>query len=618
MGFCQSSHSCIIILALAAGLVGCVQPSDNGGNSFPARPQAPEKPYTGTPTSYSGATTTITASARFERYDDYIQSGGGTSANGLATMSLNNPIRYAEFHIYDATGNRIQQGETDGSGNISAVIPQASGSYSLWVNSRADNSYYRVSVLDNPYDQNFYSIKGNFALAGNEGSYGVSLPSAPAGNSTSLEGGAFNILDQVYISNQFLREKGNDGSCTPCVNTFVVAPKIPIYWTKGLSPGAYYDSPNTAISFFLNETSGSVYRGIYILGGINGSVCTDTDHFDRSVVIHEYGHFLESAYSKSASPGGSHNGNALIDPRLAWSEGWANFFQAAALGRSAYRDTVRNSGCNNGASLAFNDFNLEARQDRDVPLNNEGVFREISVSRMLYDNATGTSLGSAYNLNRDTDSQFGDVGFGIVWHTFKAMGNSAYKFQNAGLFNELMKGYLAAYFTPTQQNNHTSLLSYENQVDNQSLFGLKLIPQMSSCSFNFASGYPEPDDRSGGVIVNSDQLRTNDFFRYDYDGNPANARVTLRYTHTTLSAPYDLDLFVYKENYTFLDGSDLSAYSTVAYPEPGSSGVLGFEAINLSGKAAGTYMINVKVDYSGLRGNTNYYLALDSGARLCP
>lgn len=618
MGFCQSVRSYFVILVFASLLMSCAQPSSTN-TLTPARPQTAEKVYTGTPTAYSGTTTTITATALFERYDDYVQSGGGTSNNGLAGMSLNNPIRYAEFHIYDADGNRIQQGETGSNGSISAQIPQAAGNYSLWVNSRAENSFYRASVLDNPYDQNFYSIKANFTLAGSETSLPVTLPPAPAGNNTTLEGGAFNILDQIFIANQFLRDKGNDGSCAPCVNNFVVAPKIPIYWKKGLSPGAYYDSPNTAISFFLNETSGSVYRGIYILGGLNDSVCTDTDHFDRSVIIHEYGHFLESAFSKSASPGGSHNGNAIIDPRLAWSEGWANFFQAAALGRSIYRDTVRNAGCTNGASLAFNDFNLETKQDRDVPLTDEGIFREISVSRMLYDNSTGPSLGSTYNLNYNTDSQSANVGFGIVWHTFKAMGNALYKFQNAGLFNELMKGYLAAHFSSTQQVDHASLLNHENQADNQTLFGLKLTSKISSCSFNFASGYPEVDDKSGGVITYSDQLRTNDFFRYDYDGNPANARVHLRYTHTTLTAPYDLDLFVYKENYSFLDAGDLGAYSTVAYPEPGGiSGALGYEVINLAGKPAGTYMINVKVDYKGLRGTTNYYLVLDSGARLCP
>lgn len=604
-------------LVLLSVLVTACQPSSGGGGEAPPRPQTAEKPYSATPTVYSGLTTTITTTATFDRYND--------SAGGLIAIS-NNPIRYAEFHILDANGTQIQQGETNASGGISAIIPRVAGNYTISVNSRADNVYYKVSVLDNPYDQNYYSAKATFTLNGSETSSNVTFTAAPATNTSTLEGGAFNILDQIFIANEFLRTRGNEAGCSVCTNDFTVAPKIPIYWTKGITPGTYYGASNTAISFFLNQTSGSVYRGIYILGGLQGSVCTDTDHFDRSVILHEYGHYLESAYSKSASPGGSHNGDDVIDPRLAWSEGWANFFQALALGRTVYRDTVKNSACTGGASLAFNDFNMETKAAKDVPVNgtNEGIFREISISRMLYDNATGTGLASdVYGSDQDSDGRFANTGFAIVWHTFKAMGSSTYKFQNAGIFNELMTGFIASAY-PARVASHSSLLSHEEQINNQTLYGRKLTPQALSCDFSIpgnSSTSPTVEEISNGVITYSDNLRNNDFFRYDYDGNPANGNLILRYVHTTGtygSVPYDLDFFAYREQYTFLDSGDLVSYSTGAYPESGGTG---YETINLSGQPAATYMINVKVDYTAVRDTTQYYIEVPnagSGVRLCP
>jgi hypothetical protein len=616
MGFSSSVRQLLPILGLAFSLLtsGCVINSPGGGES-PPRAQTAEKAYSATPTVYGGSLTNITATATFARYDD--------SASGLTTITTNHPIRYAEYHLLDANGGQIQQGETDGSGNISLFIPQNAGTYTLSVNSRADNSYYRASVLNNPYDQNYYSLKTTFSMVAGLGSAAISITPAPATNSSTLEGGAFNILDQIFIANQFLRDKANDSStCSVCTTNFVSAPKIPIYWTKGLSPATYYGSPSSPISFFLASQSGSIYRGLYILGGVQDSVCTDTDHFDRSVILHEYAHYLESYYSKASSPGGSHNGDKVIDPRLAWSEGWANFFQAVALGRSYYRDTVRNSGCANGTSVAFPDFDLETKAGRDVPGTNEGIFREISVSRMLFDNSTGPNLGSSYNLNYSGDAYSADVGFGIVWHTFKAMANSTFKFQNAGIFNQLMTGYLAgAGFNNTQRNDHVSLTNFENHARDQSLYGQPLTVQPSgSCTFSFAAGSPEAETKSNGVITYSNPLRNNGFFRYDYDGNPANALITLRYKNAVNSTnAYDLDLYVYKESHTHLDADDLVKYSNITFPEASASNPNGLETIDLNGQSAGTYMINVKVSYLAARLTTTYYLDVgSSGARLCP
>jgi hypothetical protein len=576
------------------------------------RPQVAEKAYNATPISYSGSVTVVSGTAGFARYED--------SSTGLSAQSHNNPIRYAEYWVTDSAGTQIQQGETTLTGLVSFTIPRTAGSYNLWVNSRADNSQVKASIMKDPYTSEFYQLQSSFSLSGAETTLALSIAEAEAGNSTTLLGGAFNILDMIYVANQFLRDKSTDAVCTVCT-AVTVAPKVQVYWQKGLSPGAYYGSPTQAISYFAAQTSSTLYKGLYILGGVQGDVCTDTDHFDKSVLMHEYAHYLESAYGKSSSPGGSHNGQSIIDPRLAWSEGWADFFQGAALGRNIYRDTVRNSACSSGTSLAFADLSLETKATNDVPVGNEGIFREVSVARSLYDLSTGASQGATYNLTADTDSIATNIGFSTVWHAFKTIGGPTYKFQNAGQFNEVVSTMVAsAPYSGAMSLAGTTSFAFEGQLTNQTEFGLKLSANgaaaVGSCSKTIISGQPSADTVSGGVVTYTDQLRSNDFFRFDYDGNPANAVIRMRYQHTTSTAPYDLDLYVYKNDYTLFTTSDLVARSEGNYPE--STSPQGLEQVSLAGQPAGTYMIHVKAYFQGVRGNTNYYFETSTGVQLCP
>ena len=54
-------------------------------------------------------------------------------------------------------------------------------------------------------------------------------------------------------------------------------------------------------------------------------------HFDDFAVIHELGHFIEDHCGEFISAGGTHALVVRIDPRLAWSEGWSNYFAAQVL-----------------------------------------------------------------------------------------------------------------------------------------------------------------------------------------------------------------------------------------------------------------------------------------------
>ena len=150
-------------------------------------------------------------------------------------------------------------------------------------------------------------------------------------------------------------------------------------------------------------------RELYLLGGENGDVdFSDTDHFDNSVIIHEYGHFIEDIFGAPNSPGGSHNGNSVIDPRLAWSEGWADFFQAAVTGQPYYRDTKGNVNCSEtdptSCTGVLFDESIDVPTDDRPILLGEGNFHEFSVSRTLWQALSIGSAGASTHFLRSGQS----------------------------------------------------------------------------------------------------------------------------------------------------------------------------------------------------------------------
>lgn len=566
--------------------IGCsMRVASVGSSSQSSQSFSEESSFCNNQQTFENATT-VTATAQFL--------ARAVTTSGLLGATGTQRIRLAEVVVLNAQGQLVQCGLTNSSGEISLQLPRHNGNYILRVYSRSESSDLNVSVLNNPYDNLPYSIEKSFQVSESTSIVNVDLPVAPLDG--QLQGGAFNIMDQIYKANQFLKSQAGG----------VIAPKARVFWTPGLSPYAYYGHPESGISFFSksDDPAVGVRRGIYILGGLQGDVnCTDTDHFDNSVILHEYGHFLENSYGKSNSPGGSHNGNSVVDPRLAWSEGWSNFFQTAVLGENYYRDTVGNSNCSGGTYLALN-LNLETAQsgqDR-MPLGTqagEGLFREISVSRSLFD----------IYLNTGADGGAG-VGFAPIWKTFSdsvnGFNNPRIKFRNLGLFNQLIRSEIAV----TQNSKlaaFDNVLTSEFQLSDEREYGLDVSAKSSSCPVTIQG---VADSTSFGEST-SHQLKSNDFFEYTYDGS--NPLIELRYSGST--SPSDLDLYIYRDDYTYGDAADIVRSSRVAYPESGSGG---YEAVNLQGLPNGTYMINVKVN-SMRRGNpATYQISTNGGLNLCP
>lgn len=558
-----------------------------------------ERSYCSTTTSYSPSTT-ITATAQY-RYRVVSRSQGLT---GAATGN----IRYAEVRVLDGSGNTIQCGETDGSGNISLSVPRTAGTYSLVVYSRADNSYAKVSVLNNPTSMTPYSIRRSFSLTGAETTLAVTLSVADHAN--TLEGGAFNILEQIVKSNEYIRNNSTCASLGNVCTAFTVAPKVRVFWSAGLSPGAYYSEPTASISFYIaeDEPAYGMATGIYLMGGINGSICVDTDHFDNSVIIHEYGHYLEKAFADSDSPGGSHNGNSVIDPRLAWSEGWSNFLQGAVRSDRYYVDTKGNTDCSvqeggTGVTVALDMENILIGQDtvNGSSYLGEGIFREVSVSRTLWDTMENKMTGS--------DNFGANVGFAYIWKIFSSatggFKSSNVHFRNIGHFNELMRS-LIANSAPSSLSDFDALVLNERQRSDRREYAHLLTAQTSvSCTFDLQ-----------GINGVRNLASTNDFFAYYYDGTPGRAIINLRYSAVSSGTPSDLDLYVWNESHAFNDTTTLAGQSTRYYPEASGTGI---ETISLSGRGAGYYLIQVATDPESVNNPARYYLETNGGSeRLCP
>ncbi len=552
-------------------LVGCSSSSnDSSGTTF--------NPGCVTVRTYANGVT-LTGTADYEYRVD------GNGVVNTAVPSANLPIRQAQISVYNSSGAIIQCGKTDNSGNFSIVVPQASANYVLSVDARIYNSVTKAAVFNNPTEMDVHGISKTVSGA-SSGSVGTLTATATG----ALKGGAFNILDKIYGANLYLVSTTDDcnttfSSCTP----FTGAPPVFIYWDKGVNPGSYFSAG--ALSFYLSGQS-----ELYILGGLNGDTDnSDCDHYDNSIILHEYGHFIEDIFSESDSPGGVHTGDSIIDARLAWGEGWANFFQAAILSNPVYRDT---SGNVSGSTSIFFNEDLET-PDNDIPGNlGEGNFREFSVSRLLWDAIDAVNEGAEDAVT----SPFSEL-WTIFTSSTSGLKNSSRVFRSIGLFHTLQQSLAGS-------QDWTSIRTGEDHLGNQNDYA-RAVSTGGACgpttiqAANISMANPED-----GTPSKSNQFASNDFYRYYHSGGAFN--FSLSYTTTVLAS--NLDVYILKNGYRF---TDTSSTSIAASATTNSTATNGTETISTT-LAAGWYMINIRVDTSIRLGNAHDYTMTLNGAALCP
>ena len=263
--------------------------------------------------------------------------------------------------------------------------------------------------------------------------------------------GPFAILDTIYQAAQKIIS----------VDPAISFPKLNANWSpNNVASNGDIDiaSGQIGTSFYQRTTSGgTVIRNLYFLGFADN----DTDEYDRHVVAHELGHYLQEAFARDDSVGGLHGGpDDLLDLRVAFSEGWSNGWSGIALNNPVYSDTIGPSQASGGS------FNVSVGEST-----NPGWFREHSVEKMFWDFSNHASIG-----------------FSQVWSTLKtgltvsAALSSIHSFARA-LADDTSNNALVASILATQN----IVLPTTPYADNETNFGNPVIANINPIYLTYGS-----------------------------------------------------------------------------------------------------------------------------------
>lgn len=299
------------------------------------------------------------------------------NAAGFTGILTQKPIRNVEIEVVAIDGFKV----------IGTGVTNALGDFNLTVDNSANRAgvYLRVLSLTDPAHNTQVKIQNNASEELLLSSVSASIDDSASNPFTAVQnvlatsaariGGAFNILDVLLDTSAFIQTAG---PC-PSPNVGCIPPKVTVYWEPGSKEGTFFNDGIDAIS---------------VLGG--GGFGGDTDEYDDVVIIHEYGHFILSKFSRDDSPGGDHN---LFDNgqdiRLSWSEGWGNFLPFAVLNSPLYVDTIPG-----GVGISFNIEDYSTSQPGN-PLSASAIYttNEIAVAGVLWDLLDGLDNGESDSLD---------------------------------------------------------------------------------------------------------------------------------------------------------------------------------------------------------------------------
>lgn len=230
---------------------------------------------------------------------------------------------------------------------------------------------WNFKVTDNTNGNNLYAMEG--ALV--EASAATAVRNLHAASGWTGVGytqprvaAPFAILDSVYDGLERIT----------AVNDGLVFSPLELRWSvKNKAADGDLALGEIGTSFYGNSA-------IYILGDESN----DTDEYDRHVILHEWGHYLESQLSRSDSIGGDHGYGDKMDMRVAMSEGFANAFSAMMLDDPDYRDA-------SGAQQSNGFVSDVSRKSHVV----RGWYSEASIQSVLYNfYKNGRNFGDIFNV----------------------------------------------------------------------------------------------------------------------------------------------------------------------------------------------------------------------------
>lgn len=327
---------------------------------------------------------------------------------------------------------------------------------------RTQSPVWNFKVTDNTNGNNLYAMEGGL-VAASEATAVRNLHAASGWTGTGYTqprvAAPFAILDSVLLGVERVVAAGNSSDF----------PALELRWSVN----------NKAADgeLALGEIGTSFYNGsaIYILGDENN----DTDEYDRHVILHEWGHYLENEFARSDSIGGDHVYGDTLDMRVAMSEGFANALSAMMLDDPNYRDA-------SGLQQTDGFTNNVGDKKHDV----RGWYSEASVQSVLYNFYTSDTGKTA----RD----FTDI--------FKVFNSTGYA-TNAAMISIYVFADELRNLIPAQITNFNTLLREQN-IEITNAFGqgesnsggytgslpiYKLLPlnnnPVNACSTNYFGAY---------------------------------------------------------------------------------------------------------------------------------
>lgn len=286
----------------------------------------------------------------------------GRSYSGLNYLAVQaKPARGVLVQVIDAQGQPLVEAITDEAGHYEVSVP-ADTEVQVRVMAELLNesqTHWHVQVRDNTNGDAQYGLLGSLASSGQgEQTRDLHAASGWDGNqySATRSSAPFAILDSIFDALKAL-DNAQPG---------LVYPSLSVYWSK--------DNISISGDTKRGYIGTSYYSGsgpsIYVLGAQNN----DSDEFDRAVIQHEFGHYVEDQLGRTESLGGSHSQNSRLDMRVAFGEAWGNAFAAMVSNDSYYRDSYGAS-----QSMSFG-FDVEQRGWGE-----QGWFSEATIQAILYD-----------------------------------------------------------------------------------------------------------------------------------------------------------------------------------------------------------------------------------------
>lgn len=458
--------------------------------------QTEEVPTCTTEFTYSTGINVIAQAKFFKRTSEPV-----ILDNKIKNMILSDPITealpipYAEVAVYTSSNRKLVQcGRTKLDGTLESLsggdftIPDTPQSYIIRVYARSNKTMPNKSfvangaVKEDPYTNKVYYLETTFSSDGVNTSAINLIAYARQTEDLNIKGGAFNIYNNFIQSYIYLDENLTTvaNSELECLST-----KLSLFWKPGFNPYQYeYPEEEPA-----TVPSGSYYNpntdSLYITGGQLGDISlSNTDHFDDFATVHEIGHFIADQCGRLETPGGSHYIIVRVDGRLAWQEGWANYFggvvtnarqtsmnpelaaqlASGTLGTAdlswsflfnseGFSDSVQNVGNGDGFLMDLKKPGTapgewQAGQYFGVPFDQvnptlypgEGHFREGAISRALFKMTVSkatlcSSCGSAVIASSP-------VTFDTAWQAFDAyggLGDATNTTPNSNMFLENLK-----------------------------------------------------------------------------------------------------------------------------------------------------------------------------------